>query len=448
MIPILYESSETVFTSNGVCRLQDCISCKVTEERNGIYELEFEYPVDGNNFDKIQLGRIVAVTHDDSGEIQPFDLVSMSRPISGIVTFRGVHISYRLNKTTTTLRLSGNISGVMAMLNAYNFGFYFSTDIPGSGNATSVENSYPVTVRQYLGGMEGSILDTYGGEYEFDMFDVILHQARGEKKNFAIRYGLNLVNYDEDVDYSDTYNKCLPYWNGSNGLRVGDEQDCGIPPFNGIDNCVPLDLTEKFETKPTKASLNQAALSYMAANKTYLPSQNIKVDFIRLQDTEEYSQFDNLLTCKLCDTVTVIFPWYNMSSDFKIVRTTYDVLEDRYESLELGELQTSLAQALGISSESSKGVELVTVNHELIEDGSQTISNYYNTTYTAYKSGYIPLGIVGHDVTGTNRKYMQLSSCFIESSSEGQAVVRVFLSNLGSSSWAGALSVDILWMKM
>ena len=110
MTPILYESTETLFVSNGLGRLQDCISCKVSEERNGIYEIEFDYPINGRNYDKITLGRIVAVTHDDTGDIQPFDIVSCSRPINGIVTFRGVHISYRLNKLTIAVNSRYGIS--------------------------------------------------------------------------------------------------------------------------------------------------------------------------------------------------------------------------------------------------------------------------------------------------------------------------------------------------
>ena len=95
MIPILYDSNETSFASNGLGRLRDCISGIVVEERNGVYELDFDYPVDGANFDKIQCGRIVAVRHDDSNDVQPFDIVSYSKPINGIVSFHCVHISYR-----------------------------------------------------------------------------------------------------------------------------------------------------------------------------------------------------------------------------------------------------------------------------------------------------------------------------------------------------------------
>ena len=98
MIPILYESTETEFESNGLGRLRDAISVTVTEERNGVYECSFDYPVGGHNYDKIKLGRIIAVEHDDTGDVQPFDIISMTRPINGIVSYHAVHISYRQSK--------------------------------------------------------------------------------------------------------------------------------------------------------------------------------------------------------------------------------------------------------------------------------------------------------------------------------------------------------------
>ena len=91
MIPILYDKGEGAFASNGLCRLRDCISCVVTEERNGIYECDFEYPVDGAHYDMIQCGRIVAVTHDESGVVQPFDIVGYERPINGVA--QNTHIA-------------------------------------------------------------------------------------------------------------------------------------------------------------------------------------------------------------------------------------------------------------------------------------------------------------------------------------------------------------------
>ena len=117
MIPILYESTETAFETNGIGRLRDCLACKVTEERNGIYECEFEYPVGGAHYDEIQPGRIIGVTHDESGDIQPFDIVGYSRPINGVVTFHAVHISYRLGGMLIWAKNVGTLSTAIDKLN-------------------------------------------------------------------------------------------------------------------------------------------------------------------------------------------------------------------------------------------------------------------------------------------------------------------------------------------
>lgn len=359
MIPILYDKTETDFAFNGLGRLRDCISCVVTEERNGIYECDFEYPVDGANYDRIQLGRIIAVEHDETNDMQPFDIIGYSRPINGVVTFHAVHISYR----QTALTVSG--TNINSLADAFTlFGsatptnpFSYWTDKTTTGFLASADG-VPHSVRTMLGGMEGSVLDAYGGEYEWDKWQVKLWASRGELKNFTIRYGVNLVDYEEEVDYSDTYNAVVPYWigqdnNGADVVVKGDMQLSPYASFNGTTRCIPLDLTDKFETQPTKAQVESAGLSYIQQNQTYMPAQNITVDFVRISDTPEYEQFKSLQTCKLCDSINVIFSKYNMTGQFKIVRTEYDVLQERYLVMELGTLSTSLAEALGINSEGS-----------------------------------------------------------------------------------------------
>ena len=357
MKPILFDFGETGFASNGLGRLDDTIECLVTEERNGIYECDFVVPVTDPRFDDILPGRSIAVTHDDSGDTQPFDIVSMSRPIDGKVTFHAVHVSYRL---TGIVAKAKNINNLDAALQALvetaqpsdAMVFNFRTDFSRNGYCAAFDG-IPRTVRQLLGGVEGSILDTYGGEYEFERFNVILHSARGQKRDFTIRYGVNLTQYQEDTDYQSTYTSCVPYWSGGDGgvivtanpLKV----DSGLPSFDGRDTCVPLDLTDKFESKPTATQLKNMALSVMQSRQTNLPAQTITVDFLRLQDFDEYADFRDLLQCNLCDTIDVIFPRYNMRGSFKIVKTVWDVLAGRYRSMELGSLQTSLADALGIT---------------------------------------------------------------------------------------------------
>ena len=373
MVPILYESNETLFSSNGLGRLRDAISVKVVEERNGIYEADFEYPIDGANYDLIQVGRIIGITHDDSEDIQPFDIVSFTRPIDGIVTFHCTHISYRQSYMTVTGSNINSLADAFTLLsNAQPSNpFNYQTDKTSTGYLASADG-VPKTVRSMLGGVEGSILDAYGGEYEWNRWTVILHNSRGTVRNFAIRYGVNMLDYNEELDSQGTYSSCIPYWTDGTTTIVGDRQDSGGSTVTGRGECVPLDVSEKFESQPTKAEVEAMGLSVMNSKNPMIPSQNIHVEFVRLQDLG-YEGLENLLQCKLCDTIKVVFPFYNTSSEFKIVKTIWDVLQDRYESMELGDLSVTLSEALGISNTSDKSSDMTDF---VVSQGTEGIWTY------------------------------------------------------------------------
>lgn len=377
MIPILYESTETAFTSNGLGRLRDCIDCKCSEERNGIYEVDFSYPVDGANFNLIQCGRIIGVTHDETGDVEPFDIVSYSKPISGVVSFHAVHISYRQRGIVASGTNINSLADAFAVLTSSaqpSNPFTYEADFTSSAYASSFDGT-PRSVRQFLGGIEGSILDAYGGEYEFDRFRVILHQSRGQLRDFVIRYGVNLLDYKDDTDYSETYTSCVPYWrgndNGQDVTVVGNRVDLGGTAYNGQNICASIDLSDKFENAPTTAELETLALNLMRSKQTNLPAQNIAVDFVRLQDMG-YEGLDTLLQCNLCDSIKVEFPRYGMSGTYKIVKTVWDVLSDKYDSMELGQLSTTLAEALGIQSQTDtlQSIDDLTVNDLNVTGGA------------------------------------------------------------------------------
>lgn len=350
MTPILYEPYEQEFTSNGLGRLRDIIRCECTEERNGIYVVEFDYPVTGLHFDDIYPGRIIAATHDENGDVQPFIIYGNTEPINGIVTFYAHHISYRLNGIVSTL---SNINNPTAAFNWLvrnskpSNPFSFSTDVVGN-SYLPYSDGVPRSVRDFLGGGEGSIVDTYGGEYEFNMGYVTLWERRGTLRDITIRYGVNMTEFSQDLDYSESYNACLPYWKNDSTIIVGAVQTLDNAHYDGIDYCVPLDVTDRFASQPTAGLVGLEGLKYMRNNQTYLPSRNIKVNFIKLADTDEYKQFAPLQKCVLCDSVTVVFPRYNMKGTFKIVKVVWDVLQERYTEMELGNLSISLAEALGI----------------------------------------------------------------------------------------------------
>ena len=349
MIPILYESDEINFISNGLGRLRDCTRCLVTEGRNDVYEVEFDYPIDGANYDLIKPGRIIAVEHDDTDDIQPFDIYSYSRPLNGVVTFYGKHISYRQSKLTVRGTNINSLSAAFTLLGnaSPSNPFSYWTNKTSSGYMSAADGT-PRTVKSMLGGVEGSILDTYGGEFEWDKWTVRLWNARGVIRDFSIRYGVNMLSYKEDMDYSGSYTAVIPYWKSGDTIVVGNMVSLGTG-YNGRQDCMPLDLTEKFESQPSAASLQTMASSWLQSNQPHLPSQTIEVDFLRLQDSAEYMYLANLQQCQLCDTLTVIFPAYGIRGTYKVVKTVYDVLQDRFDKMELGTLSITLAEALGIT---------------------------------------------------------------------------------------------------
>lgn len=385
MIPILFEQDETVFETNSICRLRDCPRCEVTEERNGIYECEFDYPIDGVNFEEIKVGRIIAVMHDDNRDIQPFDIVSHTKDIGGLATFRAVHISYRLTGITATLK---NITTIGGALTGFSSGtpsnpFTFSTDMDTSvSGSMGCADGTPRTVREMMGGVEGSFIDTWGGEFRFDKFDVQILSARGASRDFTIRYGVNMTEYSDEVDISELYTAVIPFWYQEEvGAVVGDMVDSGYQ-LNGRTVCIPMDLSDQYETQPTKAQLQSMAASKISSQKPYNPGRTIRVNFIQLSDSPDYTVFSELEQCLLCDYINIRFPAYGVDDSYKVVKTVYDVLTERYIEMELGNLSTSLAEALGVSEGSESGGRSTRFQHGTITGQNISSHDYADFTVT------------------------------------------------------------------
>ena len=182
----------------------------------------------------------------------------------------------------------------------------------------------------------------------------------------------------------------------------------------------------------------------MKSSNSNLPSQNIKVSFIRLQDMPEYSNLSNLMTCRLCDTIEVIFPDYNSSGTFKIVKTDWNVLRDRYDEIELGELSTTLSEALGISSNPENTlhdpefmIETVTVASGTIAAGAAE-----NLNASVTKSGYTAIGIVGVQKSGQSYGTVSISRFYTDGT-----LAYVSIYNNYSSARTYTVSVDVLYQK-
>ena len=450
MIPILYESTETEFNNNGLGRIRECTECLVTEERNGLYECNFSIPVTSEDYEQIRIGRIIGVTHDDSDDIQPFDIVSYERPIDGIVTFHAVHISYRQSYLTVRGKNINSLADAFARIAGYTWPanpFTYQTDKTSTGYVSAFDG-IPKTVRSMLGGVEGSILDTYGGEYEWDRFNVVLHDRRGVDRDFSIRYGVNMLDYNEELDISGTYMACVPYWTDGTLTVVGDKQIADGTTITNRGECIPLDVSDKFESKPTKSAVNQMGKKVMEAQAPTVPVQTIHVEFVRLQDLG-YEDFADLMKCNLCDTVNVIFPYYGVSSRFKIVRTTWDALQDRYESMELGDLSITLSEALGISEKQTGRSSLFKITTLAIETGSISADSYKSGESYAMtaEDGYTAVGIVGWSTTNWR---IQPTSHYVVSNTElfsGFANYKAPPASGTVPTASATITFRILWIK-
>lgn len=374
MIPILFDHSETAFTSNGICRLVDCIRCEVTEERNGVYECEFEYPVTGRHYDEITIDRIIYVTHDDSKQPEPFDIYKRSAPINGIVTFNAHHISYRLGNILLDPFTATSCVTALAQFNNYSmtenpFTFHTDKDVVSEFSVT-----IPVSIKKMLGGTEGSILDVYGtGEYEFRKFRVDFWLHRGQDKGVVIRYADSLSDLKHELDYSSSYNTVVPYWANmdkteivtlpekyvfsnvaptisnnwtEDGTPITDDSGHIIEFMTTDGKAVPLDLSDAWEEPPTEEQLRAKGLDYLNNSRAWIPSENLRVDFVALWQTEDYANVAPLQTVNLCDTVTVLYPELGVNAKVKVIKSVYDTLLDRYSELELGDPVSSFADTV------------------------------------------------------------------------------------------------------
>ncbi|MBR2783058.1 MAG: hypothetical protein IKD93_02550 [Firmicutes bacterium] len=213
--PILFEHTATVFTSNGLGRLSDCLSCTVTEELNGGYELELTCPVMGRHFNEVALSRILLVRVAD-GSRQPFRIYATSRPIDGKVTVRARHISYDLTKVTvlpfSKSAAAGGVFDYMKGLSTPRPAYTFWTDITGSA---TVATEVPASFRALLGDSgQQSMVNGFLGELEWDVFQVKLHEERGQDRHVSIRYGKNMTDVQADLE-ADLYNTVIPYAKGT-----------------------------------------------------------------------------------------------------------------------------------------------------------------------------------------------------------------------------------------
>lgn len=350
MKPILYSASEKDYTNNGLGVMADAIRCRATEERNGAYELTMEYPQSGIHYGDLKLERILVAKPNPTATTQPFRIYRITRPMSGRVFVYAQHISYDLSNVPVAPFTAESAAAAMAGIEsntAVVHDFRFMTD---KSMAAHFAVTKPQSARASLGGSEGSMLDIYGGELEFDRDQVILHQSRGMDRGVSIRYGKNLTDLEQEESCAKVATGVYPYY-----LEEGDTGNILVTLPEKIlyaegsyprQRIIPLDCSNAFNEAPSESQLRTYAQSYMQHNKIGVPKVSLKVSFVQLEQTEEYKGKALLERVSLCDTVSVEFAELGVSASAKCVATEYDVLLERYVSVTLGDARSTIADTI------------------------------------------------------------------------------------------------------
>jgi len=342
MIPILYDSSEELYTSHGLGELSEATSCEVEEEANGAYQLTMQLPVTARHYIDIERRFQILAKPNPTDRPQPFRIYRVTKPLRGAVTVFARHVSYDLTGVVIGPLAANSAAEAVAQINSRALtqnAFTFSTDLAVSGE---LKTTVPTSARALLGPVDkdGTLLRAYGGDLRFDRRAVQLLAQRGADRGFEIAHGVNMTELRADEDSGEVYAGILPYWTDGETLVQGDVQS--VPPSTGPAGIRPVDLSTEFAEKPTVAQVNAHGAAWLDRNKPYLPRDSYSVSFVPpgsrgLHTLEQLNLFDE---------VTVRYDRLGVRVKKTVVKTDFDVLRERYRSVEIGERRVYVADLL------------------------------------------------------------------------------------------------------
>lgn len=358
MIPLLYDAAETQFLGMGFGAMTEATSCRVRRQLNGAYELEMQYPVSGRRFPELLPRRIIRATAGPDGSEQSFRIYRISKPLEGSCTVYARHIAYDLMGYTLRPFTAGSLLQAVQQLTSgaavQPHGFTIGAD---SDSTAACSVATPRSVWSMLGGQKGSLLDIYGREWDFDNTTVVLRERLGADLGVTVRYGVNLQTLEQEENLANTWTGVQPYWQSPDGLTVVTLPEDIIPTGEfDYTRVLILDLSGEWPTPPTVEELRRRTKKYISDNKVGVPAVGLDVQFIPLDQTEEYRGRGFPQKIHLGDTVTVEFPTaYDRETgaprafvlaSARAVETVWLTLTEKYESVRLGEKRASFVSAL------------------------------------------------------------------------------------------------------
>lgn len=443
MIPCLYTETEIAFTTNGIGKLCDALSCYVTEKRNGSYELKMGYPSFGIHAESVVEGNIILAKPSERATAQPFRIYKITTPLTGLLEVQARHIQYQENFITVSPFSAQGSQAAMAAIKSHvttDCPFDFWTDIDSSAAFTITS---PATVRGCLGGMDGSMLDTYGGEYEWDMYTALLHGHRGADRGVKIVYGKNLIDFKMERSIENMITGVHPYWKHSEDgtLMELPEKVVTIEHDGPFEKISVLDCTSQFEEKPTEAQLRNYVKKYLKNTSLTEPDIDIKIDFFQLWQTPGYQDIAEAERVSLCDTVHVYISELGIEVSCKVTETEYDVLLERYKSITLSNAavysrNSSLSGSLGsLRDEAQLATEAVNrVETQVTDIRTLTVQQeYFNNLASGLFGLHYSSGV---EEDGSTIRYAHTSEKIEDSAYAWKSGIRgFFISTDGGQTW-------------
>ena len=376
--------------------LSECTACEVTEERNGVYELELVYPIGAAHANDIVTDCYIKAKPNQTSANQLFHIYKVSKPINGEFTVYAEHVSYILSGyPVPTVSASGNAQvAINAILTAAKnqlgkaTGFTAATTDITLSSSINLSN---VSARAALGGVEGSVLYTYGGEYEFDNYTIKLHKSRGKDNGVRIAYGKNMTELKCDVDMSASYTGIFGY------VKTDDislTSSYNVTNTSGISTRILVrDFSSDFGgNAPTQSSLDAAVKKYAEDNDINSIKASVTVSFVNLAQSPEYANIAPLETVNLCDTVTVYHKELGVNIKAKVIKTVYDTIAEKYTKIELGSARTNMSSIISQTVKEATDAKNIAISSksEVTAAYQEAIANA-TAAITGNSGGYIRL---------------------------------------------------------
>lgn len=393
--PILYSPEHTDFNNLGLGVMVDTISATVSEELNGKFELELVYQATGSLFKYIVKNGVIKVNTGDQ-ENQLFVIKKVTKPLKGKIGIHAEHVSYITNdlpiKPSTKVVESVAQVALNKMLSAIadKHPLTVYSDIT---TISSAEWKVPdfKNPRNILGGVEGSILDQWGGEYQFDNYQIRLTSQRGRYSNTIIAYGRNLTDFEQEESILETYTSIYPYANETSNdstvLRTLPEFFVDSEYVDKYPNrrVAMVDFSDKFNDKNpySEDKLRKFAQSYVKANKVGVPKVTMKVSTVDLSGSlDESYNVEEVESLHLADTVRVFFEPLGVTAEAKVVGSVWNVLLEQYDSYTLGAKKASFDQWVNNNvneiKNAANSAKQTAINAAISANGKNT--NYYGNS--------------------------------------------------------------------